>query len=71
MSNRDPFMSAGYRSGGRPGSNRWEKERNHDLIGMRTNRDVSWKEIALSLAVTAGSLGALCGVFWLLSRFAY
>ena len=63
MDNR--FMNPVYRAGGRPGSDAWWKER--DGYGaFRKDRDLSWKDVAVSLAgvvLTAGGLLALA--FWL------
>ena len=46
MDNR--LMDPVYRSGGRPGSEEWWKEREGEGA-FRKNRDLSWKDVAVSL----------------------
>ena len=63
MDNR--FMNPVYRAGGRPGSDAWWKER--DGYGaFRKDRDLSWKDVAVSLTgvvITVG--GLLAFALWL------
>lgn len=63
MDNR--FMNPVYRAGGRPGSDVWWKER--DGYGaFRKNRNLNWKDVAVSLVgvvITAG--GLLAFALWL------
>ena len=64
MDNR--LMDPVYRAGGRPGSEAWWNER--DGYGaFRKKRDLSWKDVAVSLtgvAITVG--GLLAFALWLI-----
>ena len=65
MNNR--LMDPVYRSGGRPGSEEWWKEREGEGA-FRKNRDLSWKDVAISLVgVTLTVGGFLALALWLVS----
>lgn len=65
MDNR--FMDSVYRSGGRPGSETWWKER-EGYGAFRKKRDLSWKDVAVSLTGVVFTVGGILAIaLWLVS----
>ena len=59
------LMTGYYRAGGRPGSEEWWAKK-EGYFGFRKNRDLSWKEVFLSIGVVGGVVAALTGIlFWI------
>ena len=65
MDNR--LMNPVYRAGGRPGSDAWWKEQ--DGYGaFRKERNLGWKDVFVSLAGVAITVGGILGIaLWLVS----